>query len=753
MRKPLLVVLVAPMAWVAVGCSNNEPNILGGVPAIAYLSRAALSPGNVFDYAATSGSANIFTLTPPTASGKKTNVTNWTNGDIMSFDVSFDAREIAFSGKAPGEGNFHIYRINIDGSNPCDAAVGKATKGACQLTAGPFDDIYPIYVAGGQIVFDTNENVEGTEVPQFRDEYDRGTTAQLAHMNKDGTGRTLGARNVSHRVAPCLMSDGRILFTQWDHLGERNNGDLMTMNQDLTGAREGFGKEGTGFTNSYLRCREVSPGKIVAIGTSRDRTYQAGKILLINLGGPTIAEQSEATASFTDLTPLVPGDNVASFPGVGRFYDAVPIGAADSNQFLTSWSDGAVETKLDAMAQAPPDFGIYVYDAKSGTRFPVVNEIGTWETTPRLVAVRPEPQMSANTQVAQGTQSTMMAAINVYDSTMFPTLAPGAVKMVRVTEGFSTEEGFPGDFGLTEFDGQSRLGEVPLQKDGSFKVLVPAYTPIRFQLIDQFGMAAATPSSPGGGNASETIWTQGVAGEARTCGGCHNNRIADIKLQPGGSTLQAQDAIALDYPGVTRQERKSTVATFTRDNLRGVPWTTAVQAVFDNHCTVCHDGTKGATNPSYTLMDVTDMTTFSWTFDLTGREVNLDFGSNMYTYSASHISMLGPSMALREKQVIVTQGMINTYVAPGSAYDSSLFKTYLNPMRQYPTQDATVRAFPGRAAHPAEVGTVSTAKGAINGADMAYQLTPDEYFVLQVMADNGGQYFARENRPNYGGSN
>ena len=110
--------------------------------------------------------------------------------------------------------------------------------------------------------------------------------------------------------------------------------------------------------------------------------------------------------------------------------------------------------------------------------------------------------------VAQGTTSTMLGAINVYDSTMFPNLQPGTVKKVRITEGFSSEEGFPNMFGLTEFDGQSRLGEVDLNPDNSFKAVIPANVPVRIQLIDKYGMAVPTS----GGNASEPVWIQGRPG-------------------------------------------------------------------------------------------------------------------------------------------------------------------------------------------------------------------------------------------------
>jgi hypothetical protein len=122
--------------------------------------------------------------------------------------------------------------------------------------------------------------------PQHRDEYERGVTLQVGTMNRDGTGMVLGPRNLSHRVFPTLTSDGRMVLTQWDHLGMMNAGHLMFMNPDMTTLREAFGKESSGVTNSYLKAREISPGRFVAIGTSRDRTVQSGAILDIRLGKP-----------------------------------------------------------------------------------------------------------------------------------------------------------------------------------------------------------------------------------------------------------------------------------------------------------------------------------------------------------------------------------------------------------------------------------------------------------------------------------
>jgi hypothetical protein len=729
MRKALWVVLAFA------GCNEGDANVLGGIPSIAYLRRAPAGTGNVFDYLSGGGDDNLFTLTPPTATGVKKNLTNWKGASINSFDLSFDAREIVFSAQAPGDDNYHLYRIGVDGTNPCDAALGKVSQGPCQITDGPYHQVYPIYIPGSRLFFLTTQNVEGADVPQMVDEYERQRGSQAATANLDGSNVQLGPRNVSHRVAPHLLRDGRIILTEWEHLGDKNDGALRILSQDMTNAREAFGNEGKGLTNSVLRAKEVQPGQLVAIGTSRDRTFQAGKILLINLGGPTVETQSEARSHADDLTTAVPGDRQPSFKGVGRYYDVAPVGSPDQKQFLVSWSDGYVEDEINTMAMAPPDFGIYVFDAPTNTLKPVVNEVGTWEISPVPILKKAEPAMLSGSYVAEGTQGTLLSALNVYDSTIFPDLVPGSVKRVRITEGFSSEEGFPNMFGLSEFDGQSRLGEVDLNPDNSFKAVIPANVPVRIQLIDKYGMAVPTS----GGNASEPVWIQGRPGEARACGGCHEDRTKVLQLQPGSSALQASGAARMDFAGLTRQERFSDV--FTPDKVMGVPWDKAVQPIFDNHCIDCHDGTAGAANPTYTITDMTDMTMFTHTFDLTNKAETINAGDMMYTYSASYISLLGPQMAFREKQVTVT-GDLNVYVEPGNASASDVIKR-LNPPARYPQVDLTNRAFSGMPIHPAEIASYN----GHSGADPKYVLTPDEYFVLMLNIDDGGQYYFRENKP------
>src|SRR3954462_8937777 len=101
----------------------------------------------------------------------------------------------------------------------------------------------------------------------------------------------------------------------------------MFVNQDMEELREGFGKEGTGASNSTLKAMEIAPGRFVAIATSRNRTINAGALVDIRLGfvhtddaGRVVANDhmSEANASYVPLTPDVPTDMAPSAQTVGR---------------------------------------------------------------------------------------------------------------------------------------------------------------------------------------------------------------------------------------------------------------------------------------------------------------------------------------------------------------------------------------------------------------------------------------------------
>jgi hypothetical protein len=716
-------------------CSKSSvPSLPDDVRSIVFIQRMPRTDaGNVFEYTSYVPGGRLVKLEPPSADGKLTVLTSdpmFADSDVMSYDISFDAQSVVFSARLAGNDHYNIFSMNLDGTE------------LKQLTEGGNDYVYPMYLPGGRIYFTTNLNVENEMTSgtfnagskQFKDEYERATTAQVGTMNLDGTNMQLGARNVSHRVSPALLPDGHVLYTEWRHMGMVNDGHLRMMNGDMTVMKEAFGGEegGNGGTNSYLKGRYVQtitgrtdattgaplPDDIqlVAVATSRDRTLQAGKLFLIDLNG------SEKASHFTDMTPAIPGDRTAS--NAGRYYDAEIVGDPNNMQFLASWANGPVESELLDMAKSQANFGIYLFDGKTGVRNPIYDDPMYWDVLARPVKARPEPQVTASA-LAPGSTSTTIGAINVYDSSVL-TIPPGSVQKVRLIEGFSGEEGYD-MFGTTEFDGQSLYAEIPLLGDNSFSASVPGNVPFHIQLIDKFAMAVA----------NEPIWISGRAGEQRVCGGCHEDRLKTPDLQPGQTQAMLKGAVNLD---VTRPQRITPFAAntqnfdFTYGNMRGVPWDKAIQPILDAKCVSCHDGTPSAANPTYTVTDLTRKTSQTFTFDLRGQQLNVTVGEKMTgAYSASYISVMGLGEIIGEDMVQITGNYMQYgYVSPGSAKDSTIIKM-LNPPQRFPAVDMSTRAFP-TTPHMTEV------------QHPEWELTDEEFYRFILNIDMGGQFYFRENK-------
>ncbi len=718
-------------AGTGVGCGGDDnTGPLGNVDSLVILQRPKRNDmGDIFQYTSYIPGARIVKLSPPTADGKLTTIccdkagSEFADIDISSYDISFDAKQIVFSGKLDAGQHYGLFIQTL--------ADGKVT----QIATDPGRDYTnPIFLPGDKIMFTTNAIVE-PGAPQHVDEYERGTTLQMGTINVDGTNELLGPRNLSHRTFPTLVSDGRIMFTQWDHLGPVNAGHLMFMNTDMTELREAFGKEGTGASNSTLKAQEISPGRFVAIATSRDRTIQAGALIDIRLGMTSTKDgtlradsmMSEANASFVMLTPDVPTDREPSPTTVGRYYDAFPLNAGEHPDLLVSWADGPVESGVLGAAGLQANFGVYLYDTKRLTRNPILDDPNMWDIFPRPLQTRTAPVATGSSIEAGLGNQALIGAMNVYESSL-KDFTPGSVYGVRIMEGFSSEEGFPRMFGTTMFEGQANLGVARVASDGSWLATVPANVPLHLQAVDVFGMSLE----------NEPVWVSSRPGEARVCGGCHENRATTTVINPG-ITQAAAIGPTKAMSDVPRAQRMSTDAelaspTTAPDRLVGMAWNKALQPMFDSKCVTCHGDDNIAGIAPYVITDAMGNEVARWTFNLTGKDVTIDYGmGEMQTYSASYFTMAGPDMEAIEMGNLMISGNFKVYMNPQDSRGSEVIKM-VNPTQLFPTPNTGVRAF---STTPHSTGKYT-------------ELTPTEFYKLILAADMGVNYFARENNPHSG---
>jgi Hydrazine synthase alpha subunit middle domain len=106
-------------------------------------------------------------------------------------------------------------------------------------------------------------------------------------------------------------------------------------------------------------------------------------------------------------------------------------------------------------------------------------------------------------------------------------------RFVRAVRAMAPQEGMSGmreAIGETDFEPQQILGYAPIEPDGSFKLEVPADTPLALAIIDAKGRALQTHLN----------WIQVRPGERRTCDGCHSpRRGASINDAAQTNTLPA----------------------------------------------------------------------------------------------------------------------------------------------------------------------------------------------------------------------
>lgn len=734
MRTLGAILLSAAAISAAGGCSSKpkEDNVLPGVEAVVFVKRAYLTEdgshnvtdgvGQVFDYDRYNpgDGSGLYVLEPPSPDGELRNLTaNFDGVDINGIDLSFDAKKVVFSMRTVDDNRYHIYVANVDGS-------GKVK----QLTFHDADDTQPVFLAGGRVAFVTNQPF--TEMGTRADEYNHAQrVTQIGTISEIGgdADRHLCSQNLSHTTAPFTLSNGLVGFSRWEHLGPVNDVKLFTMRPDCTQMRALAGQHDKPF-NSIVQVREIATGEFLGVATTREGTIQSGALMHIKVPYKAVSDTlgffDEQAASFDNLTLSVPTDMSSPASGVGRYRS--PHMMPNSKEVIVSWSDGDVNEKNE-LAETAPNFGLYLWDPETGKRKLIYDDPKLWDLYATPVVARSEPPVlkSINDGEYDPKAPAVIGSIDVRDTSLEDRVSGGQFKdgtalstalkdaqRVRVIEGFSSEIGSVGQFGLTMHEGAAILGEAEVHSDGSWAAQVPPYLPMHLQPIDRFDMSIR----------NQLLWIQAMPGETRTCGGCHESRKGDVA----------------SLTTVAQQRGPTKMLNAIQDRVE-LPWYQAVtgsnvQDVFDAKCVSCHSG--GANDPfagktyhvEFTFRDGT-MTEFDVPIlDLSSRSLMIAYENEAVTYPASYVSLMFPSAMMGDVRV---EGAPVEWVIPGSARSSRLIEK-VNINAATLGKDGTLTgtdewAFKGKA-HPEDVGV---------------ELTREERVTLIRAVDLGGQYYSRRN--------
>jgi hypothetical protein len=743
-RRISLVALGVGLGALSIGCGTKDEAGTPGLGDLVFAKRmhttgsgadlridVAGGANQVIDYLRYVPGGGVYVLSPARPDGQLKNLTAaYPEADISGLDLSFDATEVVFSMKTSGSDKYHIYTVALS-----NGEIHQRTFGM------DHDDISPIYAPGGRIVFVTNQpftDIGGTRA----DEYNHGReVTQLATITVEGgdADRRLCSQNLSHTANPFLRSDGTIGYSRWEHLGAVNDVKLFRMTPDcrqMVHVAGQFGKP----SNSLVQVSEISPNVMVGVATNRERTIQAGTLVRIDAqqylnGVANPGRLDSEHVKFDLLTPAVPtGDDPSP---AGRYRNPRALG---DGRLLVSWADGTVND-INELSQTPPDFGIYIYDPGANPEQPnqlIYNDRNAWDLYAIPIAARATPPVISSVQNNDNPSVATLGSLDVKNtdlddndvttvqhyaggmstSVRLPEALRGAVG-VRVVEGFSSES-VPGVtmFGLTMDEGAAVLGEAPVYGDGSWLANVPPYIPIHLQPYDKFGMSLR----------NQRLWIQGMPGESRVCGGCHESRTGDNNLGINQNlTAAASRPESFDKtPIAMRQE---------------YPWDVVVQpAIKAAKCDTCHNDTTNGSKPQtfYTLTS-TDRTTGMMTsyqipylsFSETPLTVVYDRRTN--TWMTSYVSVMYPStLSMMMDMVTVTGTVPPPWGVPEAARESVLVEK-LNPQAADGTFAWDTATHPP---HPEDVGIALTA---------AEKQKVVQTFIRSF--DLGGQYYSRQNIP------
>ena len=478
--------------------------------------------------------------------------------------ADFDAETIYFAYRPetsprPGWAPYwHLMSVAQDGS------------GLRQLTDGPFHDYYPCPLPDGGLAF-ISTRVKAKFLCW------RPQAFVLFRMDGDGTNlQPLSHANLSE-WSPCVMNDGRILWTRSEYLdkGADFGHTLWAIRTDGSHAELVFGNN---TPNCYINGREVPGTREICCTLFSHGGDHNGPIGLIDRGrGPF------DTAAVTNITPDITPRYNMNWPRYECFRDPVPVAR---DYFLVS--------------HAPADrFGLYVIDRFGNRELLYLDPaIGSMCPTPLRPIGRPPVLATAHDAHLAQAGSAQLTLVDVYQG-LAPHVERGRVKYLRVCEEVravlnelpdgqcqSDHEPFQdwyatpihkvsGPSGWPSYVAKATRGLVPVEEDGSASFEVPAGKTLYFQVLDKDYNELQRMRSV----------VQLQAGERRSCIGCHENR---------------QHA-----PAPQRSMAGSVVAQKPSPPPWGVgpfSYERVVQPVWDRNCTSCHDaGDKGGINLTGTL--------------------------------------------------------------------------------------------------------------------------------------------------------
>ncbi len=546
----------------------------------------------VYGYCARPG-GGLFVLPEPGVSMRTRNISPATlpPGNFMTPELSFDAQKVLFAycpvKEAPASWDFndqtrdqryHLHELSL------------ASGTVRALTQSDTDNFSPVYLPSGDILF----------VSTRRGGYHRCGRGPcfvytLARMAADGRNPHSISFHETHEWDPCLLNDGRVLYTRWDYV-DRNAvhyEQLWSARPDGSNVRIYYGNN-TWNPTGIWEARAIPGSSRIMATASPHHGMSAGSVILLDT-----TQAVDGKEPLTRLTPEVrfpesesplafgPAAAAADFDTPVQKYWRSPLtepwmekNATEEEQrwpghcykspwplsekfFLVSYSFDQLVGEPGP--NTPNMFGIYLADGFGNKellyRDPAISSL--WA---RPLAKRTPPPEVATSAADPGKDSGTFFLSDVMESwPRLPTNTPVTqLRIIQVLLKTTPNADSPRVGAAFAAPGKQVLGTVPVEADGSAFFEVPARTPVLFQAVGARGRALQTMRS--------LVYLQ--PGENESCIGCHEHRMK--KGAASALPLASRRAPSKIKPGP--------------DGTRPFSYPRLVQPVLDRHCVQCHDG-------------------------------------------------------------------------------------------------------------------------------------------------------------------
>jgi len=501
-------------------------------------------------------------------------------GSYLQPRLSYDAKKLLFSfvqtdgAQDPysvikvneEDGNhhyYHLWEVNVDGT------------GLKQLTDGVYEDFMPEFLPDGDIVFMSSRRKSQSRCFWYGYS-NRWQAYTMFRMKPDGTQMQQLSWNDVAEWFPTMSNEGEILFALWDYIDRDavRHQNLWSMRPDGTNPKAIWGNE-TPDPHCTFQPRAIPGSRKIAAIASAHHAVTGGPLILID---PSKDENSEE--AITHVTPghypeidiagrkratNVPNADDPHYSDNDWYNSPHPYG---EDLFLVAWSRDALHYEP---SRRNPDaaLGLYVL-AADGTRELLYRDGRLSAQCPEPLQARPVPPKWIS-QFDAKLRAECKGEVFISDVHRgLKKVTPGSLKQIRVVQVYprtAPDQYLPNVGCGGHENARGVVGLANVETDGSARFIVPAKTPMFFQVLDREGRAWRTMRSA----------TSLMPGERVSCVGCHESKREAGAAAATVSEAMKKPAQALQLPPEA-----------------GRPWgfVENVQPILDRKCVSCHAGDK-----------------------------------------------------------------------------------------------------------------------------------------------------------------